>query len=84
MKTNAFLFSSLRFVCDNCHKRRGTKKNENKYTAKRLPVTKLGTWIETRVNNFLKKKEAEAGDVHIRVVYTGDKVVEVKPGMKRR
>merc|ERR1719361_1125189 len=43
-----------------------------------------GNYIETRVNNFLRKKETDAGDVHIRVVYTGDKNVEVKPGMKRR
>ena len=72
------------FICDSCHKRRGTKKNENKYTAKRLPPTRLGSFIETRVNNFLRKKEADAGEVYIRVVYTGDKTVEVKGGMKRR
>ena len=72
------------FICDNCHKRRGTKKIENKFSAKRLPTTRLGTWIETRVNNFLRKKEADSGEVYIRVVYTGDKTVEVKGGMKRR
>ena len=73
-----------RFVCDGCHTKRGTKRNENRYTAKKLPTTRLGNYIETRVNNFLRKKETDAGDVHIRVVYTGDKNVEVKPGMKRR
>lgn len=73
-----------RFICDNCHKSRGSKRVENRFTAKRLPTTRLGTYIETRVNNFLRKKEAEAGDVHIRVVYSGDKTVEVKPGMKKR
>jgi E1A/CREB-binding protein len=47
-------------------------------------VTRLGTYIETRVNNFLRKKEADAGEVYIRVVYSGDKQVEVKQGMKKR
>ena len=72
------------FVCDSCHKRKQTKRTENRYTAKRLPTTRLGSYIETRVNNFLRKKEAESGEVYIRVVYTGDKHVEVKGGMKRR
>jgi E1A/CREB-binding protein len=71
-------------MCDACHKIRSTKRVENRYTAKRLPVTRLGTYIETRVNNFLRKKEADAGEVYIRVVFSGDKTVEVKPGMKKR
>ena len=78
------LFYLNRFVCDGCYEKRGTRKNENRYTAKKLQTTRLGNYIETRVNNFLRKKETDAGDVHIRVVYTGDKHVEVKPGMKRR
>ena len=78
------LFFIFRFICDKCHERRGTKRIENKYSAKRLPTTRLGSYIETRVNNFLRKKEAESGEVYIRVVYTGDKQVEVKSGMKRR
>jgi hypothetical protein len=60
------------------------KRKENRYNSNRLPVTKLSTYIETRVNNFLKKKEAGAGDVHIRVVASSEKIVEVKPGMKNR
>ncbi len=74
----------FRFVCTNCHKRRGSKRTDNKYTAKRLPTTRLGNYIETRVNNFLRKKEADSGEVYIRVVFSGDKHVEVKGGMKRR
>ncbi|XP_018792789.1 PREDICTED: histone acetyltransferase p300 isoform X3 [Bactrocera latifrons] len=72
------------FVCDNCLKKKNSKRKENKFNAKRLPTTKLGIYIETRVNNFLKKKEAGAGEVHIRVVSSSDKCVEVKPGMRRR
>ena len=71
------------FVCDSCHKHRGTKKTENSFTAEGLPTTHLSTSIETRVNNFLRRKKAESGKVHIRVVFSGDKTVEVKEGMKR-
>lgn len=77
-----FFFS--RFVCDNCHKKKGTKRKENRFAAKRLPTTRLGNYIENRVNNFLRKKEADSGEVYIRVVYSGEKTVEVKQGMKTR
>ncbi|CAB0012922.1 unnamed protein product [Nesidiocoris tenuis] len=72
------------FTCDNCLKKKTTKRKDNKFNAKRLPTTKLGTYIETRVNNFLKKKEAGAGEVAIRVVASSDKIVEVKPGMRNK
>uniref|UniRef100_A0A1Y1MJM8 histone acetyltransferase n=1 Tax=Photinus pyralis TaxID=7054 RepID=A0A1Y1MJM8_PHOPY len=72
------------FSCEECHKKKGSKRKENKFNAKRLPTTKLGVYIETRVNNFLKKKEAGAGEVHIRVVSSSEKVVEVKPGMRSK
>jgi E1A/CREB-binding protein len=70
------------FTCDECLKKKGAKRRDNKFNAKRLPVTKLGVYIETRVNNFLKKKEAGAGEVSIRVVSSSEKTVEVKPGMR--
>ncbi|CAH1390893.1 unnamed protein product [Nezara viridula] len=72
------------FTCDNCLKKKSAKRKDNKFNAKRLPTTKLGTYIETRVNNYLKKKEAGAGEVAIRVVASSDKIVEVKPGMKNK
>lgn len=62
------------FCCDNCLKKKGAKRKDNKFCAKRLPSSKLGVYIETRVNNFLKKKEAGSGEVHIRVVSSSDKV----------
>ena len=65
-------------------KAKGAKRKENKFNAKRLPGTKLGTYIENRVNNYLKKKESGAGEVFIRVVSSGDRVCEVKGGMKAR
>ena len=72
------------FTCDNCLKAKGTKRKENRFNARRLPSTKLGTYIENRVNNYLKKKESGAGEVFIRVVSSSDKICEVKPGMKAR
>ncbi|KAF0295122.1 Histone acetyltransferase p300 [Amphibalanus amphitrite] len=55
------------FTCDNCLKAKGMKRKENRFNAKRLPATKLGTYIENRVNNYLKKKESGAGEgVHPR------------------
>lgn len=50
-----------------------------------LPQTKLGSYLELRVNDFLKRQNhPESGEVSIRVVHVSDKVVEVKPGMKSR
>uniref|UniRef100_A0A667XVX8 histone acetyltransferase n=1 Tax=Myripristis murdjan TaxID=586833 RepID=A0A667XVX8_9TELE len=73
------------FVCDGCLKKTNKTRKENKYAAKRLPQTKLGSFLETRVNDFLKRQShPESGEVFIRVVHVSDKVVEVKPGMKSR
>lgn len=73
------------FVCERCYKAKGKKRKENKYMAKRLPTTKLGSHIENRVNNFLRlKSNGEAGEVFIRVVSSSDKFVEVKPMMKQK
>ena len=77
-------FSFFRFTCDNCLKAKGAKRKENKFNAKRLPSTKLGTYIENRVNKYLKLKESGAGEVFVRVVSSGDRVCEVKSGMKAR
>ena len=49
-----------------------------------LPTTKLGLYLENRVNNFLKKKDMGAGEVTIRVLSSYDKVTEVKPLMMQR
>ncbi|XP_066511309.1 CREB-binding protein-like [Hoplias malabaricus] len=73
------------FICDNCLKKSGKTRKENKFTAKRLQSTRLGTYIEDRVNKYLKRQNhPEAGEVFVRVVASSDKTVEVKPGMKAR
>lgn len=73
------------FVCDNCLKKTGRTRKENKFCAKRLQTTRLGCHLEDRVNKFLRRQNhPEAGEVSVRVVASSDKIVEVKPGMKSR
>ncbi|XP_013769098.1 CREB binding protein b [Pundamilia nyererei] len=73
------------FICDNCLKKSGKARKENKFSAKRLQSTRLGSYIEDRVNKYLKRQNhPEAGEVFVRVVASSDKTVEVKPGMKSR
>ncbi|XP_032086357.1 CREB-binding protein [Thamnophis elegans] len=73
------------FVCDNCLKKTGRTRKENKFSAKRLQTTRLGNHLEERVNKFLRRQNhPEAGEVFVRVVASSDKTVEVKPGMKSR
>lgn len=49
-----------------------------------LPTTKLGMYLENRVNSFLRKKDSGAGEVTIRVLSSYDKMTEVKPLMKAK
>ncbi|XP_026065853.1 CREB-binding protein-like isoform X2 [Carassius auratus] len=73
------------FICDNCLKKSGKTRKENKFSAKRLQSTRLGSYIEDRVNKYLKRQNhPEAGEVFVRVVASSDKTVEIKPGMKSR
>ncbi|KAJ8246212.1 hypothetical protein GJAV_G00265080 [Gymnothorax javanicus] len=73
------------FICDNCLKKSGKTRKDNKFSAKRLQTTRLGMFIEDRVNKYLKRQNhPEAGEVFVRVVASSDKTVEVKPGMKSR
>nr|XP_015801081.2 CREB binding protein b isoform X2 [Nothobranchius furzeri] len=73
------------FICDNCLRKSGKTRKENKFSARRLQCTRLGTYIEDRVNKYLKRQNhPEAGEVFVRVVASSDKTVDVKPGMKSR
>ena len=73
-------------MCESCHNVKGTTRKANRYTAEKLPQNRMSEHIERRVNEYLRKNDtqSEAGYVHIRMVYSGDKSVEVKPGMKTR
>uniref|UniRef100_A0AAQ5Z1A4 histone acetyltransferase n=1 Tax=Amphiprion ocellaris TaxID=80972 RepID=A0AAQ5Z1A4_AMPOC len=73
------------FICDNCLKKSGKTRKDNKFSARRLQSTRLGTYIEDRVNKYLKRQNhPEAGEVFVRVVASSDKTVDVKPGMKSK
>uniref|UniRef100_A0A671Y8Q0 histone acetyltransferase n=1 Tax=Sparus aurata TaxID=8175 RepID=A0A671Y8Q0_SPAAU len=79
------IIQPFNFICDNCLKKSGKTRKENKFSAKRLQTTRLGTYIEDRVNKYLKRQNhPEAGEVFVRVVASSDKNVEIKPGMKSR
>ncbi|CAG5123248.1 unnamed protein product [Candidula unifasciata] len=72
------------WTCDACLKAKGAKRKENRFMAKRLPTTKLGTFLENRINGFLRKKDTQCGEVTIRVLSSYEKHTEVKPLMRKR
>lgn len=72
------------FICNHCVVNQSVRRAENRFTARKLPTCKLSNFLEQRVNAFLKKKEANARDVIIRVLASADKTVEVKPLMKAK
>ena len=49
-----------------------------------LPTTRLGTFLEDRVNTFLRNNGVTTGEVTIRMVLNTDKVLETRSGMKNR
>ena len=73
-------------MCEKCREAKGVgKRKANRFNAASLPQTKLGAHIEARVNNYIKSQESdEAGFVHIRIVSSVDKTMDVRPGMRKR
>jgi len=49
-----------------------------------LPTTKLSIHLENRVNDMLRRRNAGAGEVIIRVLSSYDKLLELKPAMKAK
>ena len=49
-----------------------------------LPITRLGTFLEDRVNKYLHSNGINTGEVAIRMVSNADKILETRPGMKHR
>lgn len=77
-----------KFICDTCLKS-SNKKQTNKFTSCKLARTRLGDFIENRVNSYIKAHEHECvnykpGKVTIRILSTIDKQCEVKSLMKSR
>lgn len=69
------------FVCDTCSTMKKALRKENSFRAKNLPITRLGSHIEIRLNNFLKENQVNSGQVHIRMLFNYNERVVVKPGM---
>lgn len=49
-----------------------------------LPTTKLGSYLEDRVNRILTNENSGAGHVTIRVVSSSDKTLDTRPLMRER
>ena len=49
-----------------------------------LPTTRLGTFLEDRVNSFLHNNSVAAGEITIRMVSNTDKILDTRSGMKNR
>lgn len=45
-----------------------------------LPLTKLGNFLEERVNTFLRQVNADGAEVIIRVVSSSNKFLDTRPG----
>jgi E1A/CREB-binding protein len=82
-----------RFTCDTCIKedKTGTKQRQiNRYTSTRLQRTRLGDFLESRVNTYLnghdhhQECQSKPGKVTIRILSSVDKICETKAGMKQR
>ncbi|EFP09486.1 CRE-CBP-1 protein [Caenorhabditis remanei] len=75
------------FICECCRTAKKYPKPENKYLASKLPHNKLSSFLEDRVNGFIKKQlqaEAHKYPVIIRTLCVQDKEAEVKPQMKQK
>ncbi|PIC38859.1 hypothetical protein B9Z55_010734 [Caenorhabditis nigoni] len=75
------------FICECCRTAKKYQKPENKYLASKLPHNQLSTFLEDRVNGFIKKQlqaEAHKYPVIIRTLCVQDKEAEVKPQMKQK
>jgi E1A/CREB-binding protein len=71
------------YQCDTCLRIKGTSRRENKFCARRLPTNKLSTFLEDRVNVFLRNSDSGA-EVIIRTVSSFDKILDTRPLMKDR
>lgn len=77
-------FRSESLKCPSCTKDENISgRIENKLSAKKLPQTYLSSYLESRVNSFIKKSGCDFREVVIRVLSCSEKNVEVKQGMRK-
>lgn len=73
-----------KFVCNYCYRKRkiGFNLRHRKYSARRLPHTRMSRYIETKVNEYIKDNAPSAGEVTIRILTAYRDTIGVKPEMK--
>jgi len=49
-----------------------------------LATTRLGSFLEDRVNNFLRQSNVNTGEITIRLVSNTEKTLETRSGMRSR
>jgi len=74
-----------KYVCNHCYRKRrlGYNLRHRKYSARRLPHTRMSRYIETKVNEHIRDNSPTAGEVTIRVLTAYRDKVEVKPQMRQ-
>ncbi|XP_019854901.1 PREDICTED: uncharacterized protein LOC100636542 [Amphimedon queenslandica] len=72
------------YQCSNCLQSLKTSRADNRFVAKRLPTTKLGLFLEERVNSFLKAANVPEAEVTIRVLSSSNKLLDTGSGMMDR
>lgn len=74
-----------KFVCNYCYrkKRIGFNLRHRKYSARRIPHTRMSRYIETKVNEYIKENAPAAGEVTVRVLTAYRDEITVKPEMQK-
>lgn len=73
-----------KFLCNYCYRKKkiGFNLRHRKYSARRLPHTRMSKYIETKVNEYMKDNAPSAGEVTIRVLTAYRHSVGLQPEMK--
>ncbi|KAF7989107.1 hypothetical protein HCN44_007417 [Aphidius gifuensis] len=71
------------YTCDNCSKKKNMEINKvNNFTANNLPVTKLSSYIEKKVINYLVNRYCYNNKIMIRVLSSKSKKFKAKKNIK--
>lgn len=73
-----------KFVCNHCYRKKnlGFNLRHRKFSARRLPHTRMSRYIETKVNEYIRENSPTAGEMTVRVLTAYRDQVDVKNGMK--
>lgn len=73
-----------KFVCNHCYRKKKISLDlrHRKYSARRLPHTRMSRYIETKVNEHIRENSPSAGEVTIRVLTAYRDTIPVKKEMQ--